>query len=52
MSVGHGCDAKETIADALGTPEFPGRKDVNDEKNEPWWNIDSIHSFARSRDVG
>jgi len=35
MSVGQGCDAKEIMADALGA-ECPGRKDVNDEKNDAW----------------
>ena len=35
MSVGHGCEAREMISDALGEEECSGRKAVKDERKEP-----------------
>ena len=35
MSVGHGCEAREMISDALGDAECSGRKAVKDERKEP-----------------
>ena len=35
MSVGHGCEAKEMMSDALGDEECSGRKAVKDERKEP-----------------
>ena len=35
LSVGHGCEAREMISDALGSVECSGRKAVKDERKEP-----------------
>ena len=44
MSVGHGCEAREIISDALGGAECSGRKAVKDERKEPCWKTVSVHS--------
>ena len=44
MSVGHGCEAREMISDALGEAECSGRRAVKDERKEPCWKTVSVHS--------